>query len=111
MRLNAEDGDMKKDYTKSVLRAAILVAASVVSGRLFAALDESCVVNILNRTVQVGKNGGWSVPNLPSNMGRIRARATCIQRRTPSNPSSSSHAIEAKRRLCLSLGSPVRGKR
>jgi hypothetical protein len=41
-------------------------------------LDENCVVNILNRTIQVSEGGGWSLPNVPSNMGRIRARATCI---------------------------------
>lgn len=40
-------------------------------------LDQNCVVNILNRTVQVGKDGGWSMPNVPSQMGRVRARATC----------------------------------
>jgi len=45
----------------------------------FAALDQNCVVNILNRTVQVSPQGGWSMPNVPSNMGNIRARATCIQ--------------------------------
>jgi hypothetical protein len=42
-------------------------------------LDESCTVNILNRTVQVDTNGGWAMPNVPSFMGRIRARATCIK--------------------------------
>lgn len=44
-----------------------------------AVLDENCVVNILNRTVQVGKDGGWFMPNVPSQMGRIRARATCVK--------------------------------
>ncbi|WP_427501178.1 Ig-like domain-containing protein [Methylomonas sp. MED-D] len=42
-------------------------------------LDENCVVNILNRTVQVGKDGAWSMPNVPSQMGRVRARATCTK--------------------------------
>ncbi|MCK4494181.1 MAG: hypothetical protein KAU26_09005, partial [Methylococcales bacterium] len=42
-------------------------------------LDENCVINILNRTIQVNKNGGWSMPNIPSQMGKIRARATCVQ--------------------------------
>ena len=40
-------------------------------------LNERCVVNILNRTVQVRPDGGWALPNIPSNMGQIRARATC----------------------------------
>ncbi len=41
-------------------------------------LNEKCVVNILNRTIQVSKDGGWALPNVPVNMGRIRARATCL---------------------------------
>ncbi len=42
-------------------------------------LDETCVVNILNRTVQVGPDGGWSMANVPSTMGQVRARATCVR--------------------------------
>jgi large repetitive protein len=41
-------------------------------------LDEKCVINILNRTIQVAENGGWSLPNVPSNQGAVRARATCL---------------------------------
>ena len=62
--------------------ARLFVAAIV----LFAAgsswaqtLDENCVVNVLNRTVQVSPQGSWALPNVPVNMGRIRARATCTQ--------------------------------
>ncbi|WDE04115.1 Ig-like domain-containing protein [Thalassomonas viridans] len=40
-------------------------------------LNENCVINILNRTIQVSADGGWALPNVPSNMGQIRARATC----------------------------------
>ncbi|MBF0286971.1 MAG: hypothetical protein HQM14_04065 [SAR324 cluster bacterium] len=42
-------------------------------------LDENCTINILNRTIQVQNDGGWALPNIPANMGRIRARATCIR--------------------------------
>jgi len=41
-------------------------------------LDDKCVINILNRTIQVSADGGWALPNVPSNMGQIRARATCL---------------------------------
>ncbi len=44
-----------------------------------AELSERCVVNILNRTIQVSSDGGWSLPNVPSNQGQVRARATCIE--------------------------------
>ena len=40
-------------------------------------LDESCVISVLNRTIQVSSDGGWSLPNLPANQGAVRARATC----------------------------------
>jgi len=40
-------------------------------------LNKNCVINILNRTIQVSEDGGWALPNVPSNMGQIRARATC----------------------------------
>ncbi|MDX1655843.1 MAG: hypothetical protein R3310_11595, partial [Candidatus Competibacteraceae bacterium] len=42
-------------------------------------LHEGCVVNILNRTVAVGPDGRFTLQNVPSFMGRIRARATCSQ--------------------------------
>lgn len=42
-------------------------------------LDDNCVVSILNRTIQVDKDGSWSMPNVPSTMGQIRARATCVR--------------------------------
>jgi len=42
-------------------------------------LNQDCVVNILNRTVQVAPGGGWTLPNVPSSMGQIRARATCVK--------------------------------
>jgi hypothetical protein len=40
-------------------------------------LDERCVVSILNRTARVSSSGAWVIPNVPANLGRVRARATC----------------------------------
>ena len=42
-------------------------------------LNETCTINILNRTTQVQPDGSWILPNIPSNMGRIRARINCLQ--------------------------------
>jgi len=42
-------------------------------------LDQNCTVNVLNRTVQVQPDGSWTLPNVPSNMGQIRARVTCVE--------------------------------
>src|SRR6185436_12656351 len=58
-----------------VVATALLAAATLRAQTL----DENCVVNVLNRTVQVSHEGSWVLPNVPSNMGRIRARATCTQ--------------------------------
>ncbi|MBF0280198.1 MAG: hypothetical protein HQM13_20530 [SAR324 cluster bacterium] len=44
-----------------------------------AKLDDSCTINVLNRTINVAPDGSWSLPNLPTNMGSIRARATCLR--------------------------------
>ena len=41
-------------------------------------LDETCTVNILNRAIQANEFGRFAMPNVPSFMGRIRARATCV---------------------------------
>jgi len=41
-------------------------------------LDESCTVSVLNRIANVQPDGTWTLPNIPSNMGQIRARATCL---------------------------------
>lgn len=61
------------------LNLVVLCVAAVASGLPSYAveLNEKCVVNILNRTIQVDQDGYWALPNVPSNMGRIRARATC----------------------------------
>jgi hypothetical protein len=32
-----------------------------------AALNETCVVSVLNRTVQVKADGSWVLPNIPAN--------------------------------------------
>src|SRR5882724_4367069 len=62
---------------KKVFVALLLVMGLPLTS--YAALDQNCVVNILNRTVQVSPAGGWSMPNVPSNLGNVRARATCVQ--------------------------------
>ncbi len=43
------------------------------------ALHENCVVSAFNRTAVVQSDGSWVLPNLPSNLGRVRIRATCTE--------------------------------
>ena len=63
-------------WVRQAWSLGLLLAFSSVTQ---AVLNQDCVVNILNRTVQVSALGGWSMPNVPSNMGKVRARATCIE--------------------------------
>lgn len=64
--------------TRCWLTVAMLTGFAVANLSVAQELDEKCVINILNRTIQVAENGGWSLPNVPSNQGAVRARATCL---------------------------------
>ncbi len=57
----------------SLALLAVLAAAPAA-----AQLDESCVISVLNRTSRANDQGSWAIPNAPANMGRVRARATCL---------------------------------
>lgn len=41
-------------------------------------LNEHCIVAVLNRTIPVQPDGVWVLPNIPANVGQVRARATCV---------------------------------
>lgn len=43
-----------------------------------AQLDNSCTVSALNRTAPVNDQGVWVLPGVPSNLGPVRVRATCV---------------------------------
>lgn len=64
-----------------LLKAIVAVAAGVLLAQPGAAaeLGESCVVSALNRSAPVDADGVWVLPNVPTNMGRIRVRATCSE--------------------------------
>jgi hypothetical protein len=42
-------------------------------------LNQNCTVSVLNRNVQVNRDGTWVLPNVPANVGQVKARATCVQ--------------------------------
>ena len=71
---------MKTQFVKAFFIWVLMLGFAMTGESALAnVLDENCVVNILNRTIQVNKDGGWSMPNVPSQMGRVRARATCTK--------------------------------
>ena len=51
--------------------------AQNVADREVLELDKNCIISVLNRTVQADKNGNYVLPNVPSFLGEVRARATC----------------------------------
>ena len=62
-------------------KSALLVGAVIMLMVLTlssSALAEDCTVSILNRTATVQPDGTWLLPNVPANMGLVRARMTCV---------------------------------
>jgi hypothetical protein len=77
------DGKKKLNPATSGAGYRALTAAALLGLLLSlpaqAVLNENCVVSVLNRTVQVKTDGSWVLPNIPANMGAVRARATCVE--------------------------------
>lgn len=64
-----------KGYLLCLLLFFLLFAPS----KVWAQLNENCVVSVLNRTANVNPDGTWTIPNTPANFGWLRARATCVE--------------------------------
>jgi hypothetical protein len=62
--------------TMFVAAGFLLAAVSVAAAQQ---LDQNCLVSVLNRTAQVNSDGTWVLPNVPANIGQVRARATCLK--------------------------------
>ncbi len=54
------------------------IIASSASAPAGFKINNTCSINIMNRTVQVRADGDWRMDNVPAFMGRVRARATCV---------------------------------
>lgn len=57
----------------------------------------ACTVSVLNQTAFVQTDGSWSVPNVPSNMGPVRARLTCVAGGQTTSGTSSFFGIASRR--------------
>jgi hypothetical protein len=66
---------VKIKFALSIAFLLLAVAATPAAAQL----NENCTVSVLNRSVQVARNGSWILPNVPANVGFIRARATCVE--------------------------------
>jgi hypothetical protein len=70
--------DRLRPVPRRPLAAAVLVVA-VWAAAASAQLNEHCTVSVLNRTARVRADGAWVLGNVPSSMGLVRVRATCIE--------------------------------
>jgi hypothetical protein len=65
----------------------------------------ACTVSVLNQTAFVQTDGSWHVPNVPSNMGPVRARLTCVANgQTTSGTSSFFGIANARTSSILKVG-------
>ena len=55
---------------------AWMLAAEALTAQ---APERNCAVSILNQTAFVQDDDTWILPNVPSNMGPVRARVTCVE--------------------------------
>jgi hypothetical protein len=74
--------DSRACHTAPGYLALALILGSVLPASICAQgtleLNSNCTVSILNRNMQVGADGSWVLPNVPANLGPVRARATCV---------------------------------
>jgi hypothetical protein len=64
----------RKSWTVAAAALFALLAAAAAEAQL----DDSCTVSALNRTTRVKPDGVWVLPNVPTNSGPLRVRATCV---------------------------------
>lgn len=61
---------------RTLASAAVLILAGTAAYAQVQ-LDDRCTISVLNRTAQVRSDGTWTISDVPSNLGLVRARATC----------------------------------
>ena len=80
-----------------------------------AQLNEHCTVSVLNRNVRVNPDGSWVLPNVPANLGQVRARATCVENGVTTSGESwhevtgggTSPDESSRRSTCWAISGPV----
>ncbi len=72
--------ELMRAMLRSEWRRALLglLLPVLLPGTLHAQLDQTCTVSALNRTAAVQADGSWVLPNVPSTVGQLRIRATCV---------------------------------
>ncbi len=64
-----------KEVFVTILMLQFILASLFIDIKLVCAqeLNENCTVSVLNRTAYIQPDGSWDIPNVPSNMGQVRA--------------------------------------
>ena len=65
-------------FCSLIALTSIAVFPSTIHAAILS-IDDSCTISILNRSVQAAPDGTWRLNNVPSFMGQVRARATCVR--------------------------------
>ncbi len=86
-----------KSYRHSTVLvvAGLFLALSCSSVYCQEPLKPGCTVSILNRTTLVQEDGTWNLPNVPANLGQVRARATCLDNGITKSGQSDFFAVQA----------------
>ena len=59
--------------------AIVLVSGGPSGAQSTEPLDDACVVSAFNRTAPVQADGSWVLPDVPTILGPVRIRATCLR--------------------------------
>lgn len=80
----AISSSQKVRYVVSLWQAVVLswfplLSAGALVFRADAQAHANCTVGVLNRTARVRADGTWIIPNIPANLGQVRARENCFE--------------------------------
>ena len=69
---------MRSRGIRLACRVALVTGLALPGSLAWGQLDSTCMVSVLNRTTPVGPDGSWVLSNVPSALGKVRVRATCV---------------------------------
>jgi len=70
--------DNNTRHKPGILALVVIMLAALFLPARAMAVGENCTVSVLNRTATVQPNGTWTLRNVPSGLGQVRARMTCV---------------------------------
>jgi hypothetical protein len=70
---------MRLTSTLALLSLVAIATPRELDAQALLELDGTCTVSVLNRSVRVGSDGTWVLPNVPAGFGLVRVRATCTR--------------------------------